>query len=372
MRQPFGIKGVTDNPRPPVVAKAKIGQKNEAGLPTKLDHIIFVEPQTGATIPAFEALGPEPKSFLAMFPPDAETSVDAAWKRWGKTGLKCRGDGETGVDRETGEARQCAGDYNKDTPEAHLCPFARRTPRMKQGKQETDDRGNLKWNAPECKPMLSMRLVVPLAGALGLVQMDTGGVASSVPTLWWQIEQLRNYSGGELAGVAVRVGIREFQGRHGTSYAWNLATPTDEELATLREQFRSVVPVKLLTPGDAALPALPALTEAVDQDLYGISDDQVVDPSEVEIVEETPCGEEPPEADPKYADPDAFGVPGEAIAAELKYKKALKASSWGPEKQQNKLAHMEANRAKACRDGNWSSYVDWVNASTEQAQKAAK
>lgn len=360
MQQPFGIKGVTDSPRPPIVARAKIGRKTEAGYPEKLDHIIFVESQTGAPIPAFEALGPEPKSFLAVFPPDAEVSVDAAWKRWGKSGLKCRGDGVTGVDRETGEERQCAGDYNKDHPEEHLCEFARPTPRMKNGKQQTDAKGNLLWNPPECKPTLSMRLVVPLAGALGLVQLDTGAAASSVPTLWWQVEQLRNYSGGQLAGVAIRVGIREFQTKHGTSYAWHLATPTDEELETLREQFRTVVPVKVLIPG-AGLPRLPELTEAVDQDVYGIPDEEAVEAEDVEVVADG--SEDVPEG-PGAGGP-APTVPDEAVAAEEHYVAALMSSGLSQAKQKDKIKLMQANRAKTAESGEWGHYVDWLNVSTE-------
>lgn len=347
MQQPFGIKGVTDSPRAPVVAKAKIGRKTEAGYPEKLDHIIFVEPVTGEPIPAFEALGPEPKSFLGMFPPDSETSVDAAWKRWGKSGLKCRGDGETGIDRETGETLQCAGDYNKDHPENHLCPFAR--PTTRKGKQQP----------PECKPMLSMRLVVPLAGALGLVQLDTGGVASSVPTLWWQIEQLRSYSGGQLAGVAIRVGIREFQTKHGTSYAWNLATPTDEELDVLRGQFAAVVPVKVLMPG-AELPRLPELTEAVDQDVYGIADEEAIEAADVELV--TDEVEEAP-AEPETS--AAPAVPDEAIAAEENYVAVLMASDLSQARQKDKVSLMQANRTKVAESGEWGRYVDWLNASAE-------
>ncbi len=167
--RPYGIKGVTDNARPPVIVKAKIGRKNDKGYPEKLDYISFVEPgEEGTPCPAFEVLGTRPQSFLGAFPSDeTETFVDAAWKRYGKSGLKCRGDGEIGVDRETGEELQCAGEYSKDNPETHLCPHARPT--------EKTVNGVLKKYPPECKPTLSMRLVVPLAGSMGLVQLDTGG-----------------------------------------------------------------------------------------------------------------------------------------------------------------------------------------------------
>ena len=59
--RPWGVKGLTDNPRAPIVAKAKIGKKAEKRLdngrtveyPTRLDYIVFVEPKTGREIPEF-------------------------------------------------------------------------------------------------------------------------------------------------------------------------------------------------------------------------------------------------------------------------------------------------------------------------------
>jgi hypothetical protein len=365
VQQPRGIKGITDNPRPPVVAKAKIGRMVEhmradgtvVQKPEKLDHIIFVEPQTGNEIEAFRALGSEPQSFLAVFPPDAESTLDAAWKRYGKLGLKCRGDGEVGIDRETGEERQCAGDYNKDHPEQHLCSFARPTVK-----------GN-KTYPPECKPTLSMRLVVPLAGALGLVQLDTGGVSSSVPTLWWQIEQLKSYAGGELGGVAVKVSIRPFTTRHGVSFAWNLSTPSEDELALLRRQFAEIVPVRVIGEGaiPRALEAAPPMEETPDADIYGEQPEEEINPSNVEVVEDPePLPEEPEPLNAEPAETPDIGVPGEVVAAELAYKQALKASVWAEAKQASKIALMEANRGKAEAEGKWSSYVDWLLASTEQ------
>ncbi len=356
--KPYGIKGVTDNPRAPVLAKAKIGRMNEKGYPEKLDHIVFVQPQTGTEIEAFRELGTRPTSFLAAFPDDdTRTFVDAAWKRYGKSGLKCRGDGDRGVDRETGEERQCAGEYNKDNPVAHLCSFAR--PTNKNGKDYP----------PECKPSVSLRLVVPLAGALGLVQLDTGGVASSVPTLWWQIDQLAQTSGGALAGVAIKVAIRPFTTAHGLSFAWNLETPSEEELQILKDQFACLAPVRVIERGVVPVKALPPMSESIDQDIYGLPE-ELVRPEEFEPLPDELVNGDPAPVDngymqPENATPD-IGVPGEVVAAELAYKAALKASSWPTAKQQSKIALMEANCAKAEAAGDWSHCVDWLTASTEQ------
>lgn len=345
-KQPFGIKGVTDSPRAPVVAMAKIGRKTEKGYPEKLDFIIFVRPRTGEPLPAFDVLGEKPTSFLGVFPPDADTHLDAAWKRWGSSGLKCRGDGVVGIDRETGEERDCAGVYNKDHPELHECEYAR--PTQKNGKTYP----------PECKPTLSMRLVVPLAGALGLVQLDTGGVESSIPTLWWQIDQLRNYAGGDLAGVVVKVEIRPFTTTHGISYAWTLATPTDEEMAVLHQQFASVVPARIIGPG-RSMPRLPAMTDIPDQDIYGIPDEAI----DVLAANET-ASLEPPSVDQA-----PHQIPGEAVAAEEAYAAAVLDSSWPQAKKDTKLALMRANREKTQASGEWSHYVGWLTSSTEVVGK---
>lgn len=354
-RKPYGIKGVTDNPRPPILAKAKIGYKTDEGYPKKLDYIIFVQPQSGEPIEAFAELGEKPTSFLAAFPHDeVESFVDAAWKRYGKSGLKCRGDGEVGIDRETGEERQCAGPYNKEDPDSHLCPFARPT------------RKNGKTYPPECKPSVSLRLVVPLAGALGLVQLDTGGVASSVPTLWWQIDQLRRTSGDQLAGVAIKVSIRPFTTQHGISYAWQLETPTDTELRRLKEQFARLAPVRVIDRGTVSVGELPPMAESIDQDVYGLPNEALnthespgtVEAAESEIPEGGCADGSPPPGDEQ---PPEVGLPGEVVEAELELVAAMKQARIPPAKRTATERLVEANRAKATELGDFDTYVDWLH-----------
>lgn len=366
--RPYGIKGVTDNARPPVIVKAKIGRKNEKGYPEKLDYISFVEPgEEGTPCQAFDVLGTRPQSFLGAFPSDeTETFVDAAWKRYGKSGLKCRGDGEIGIDRETGEELQCAGEYSKDNPETHLCPYARPT--------EKTVNGVLKRYPPECKPTLSMRLVVPLAGSMGLVQLDTGGAASSVPTLWWQLAQLRRLAGGELAGVAVKVGIRPFTTKFGTSYAWHLENPTPEELEELKTQFALIAPARVFERA-AAPKELPPMDETVEQDVYGLPDEALADERQIEppVQESEPLPEAEPLPDEPYVadDPLDIGVPGEVVQAELAYKRVLAASPIPEAKKTAAIAVMEANRAKAEADGSLEAYANWLAQITDRVPRAA-
>jgi len=79
--QPYGIEGITDDPRPTILAKAKIGQISADGLPEKLDHIVFVHPENGQEVRAFRRLGERPTSFLAVLPADDHKSfLDCAWK----------------------------------------------------------------------------------------------------------------------------------------------------------------------------------------------------------------------------------------------------------------------------------------------------
>ena len=48
-----------------------------------------------------------------------------------------------------------------------------------------------------CKPVLSLRLVVPQLPGLGVVQIDTGGAASSIPTLIAQLRLIEQMTKGE-------------------------------------------------------------------------------------------------------------------------------------------------------------------------------
>ena len=350
--RPWGVKGLTETPRAPIIAKAKIGEKGDKGQPKRLDYIIFVEPQTGRRLPEYQAVfGERPTSFAALLSADAvEDMVDVAWKRFGKKGLKCRGDGERGFDRETGEARECAGDYDFVDPGRHVCPFAR-----PNGDKQA-----------ECKPVLSMRLVVPQIPGLGVVQLDTGGVASSIPTLIAQLRMIENMTRDSegyphMAGIAVKVMIRAFPDRFGNAaYSWQLEPLQEADASVLRSNIEGLVRIE----GQVNMKALPPMDETPDADIYGITEA----PESRQI--EAPADAEPlPTEGPECLAEDAlddFSVPGEAVGAELAYREALGRSSWPEAKRTSKLALMEVNRTKASQTGDWNRYVDWINACIEQ------
>lgn len=321
-RRPWGVRGLTDSPRAPLVAKAKIGEKGDRGQPKRLDYIIFVEPQTGRRLPEYQAVfGDRPTHFKALLSGDrCEDMIDVAWKRYGAKGLKCRGDGEIGIDRDTGEEIPCAGEFG--APEGqYRCRYAN----AHDGKP------------PECKPILSMRLVVPQIPGLGVVQLDTGGVASSIPTLMWQLRMIERATDGHMAGIAIEVAIRAFTDRYGNAaYGWHLTPLSESEAADLRTSFEGLVRIEGQVPT-----ALPALEETPDADLYGL-----------------PAPEEEAE---EVAVP---GIPGDwaskVAAAENAFSAALAAARMPEAKAEQALSAMTRNRATAERGGGWNTYVTWL------------
>ena len=330
--RPWGVKGLTESPRAPIVAKAKIGEKGDRGQPKRLDYIIFVEPQTGRRLAEYQAaFGDKPTHFKALLSADRiRDMVDVAWKRYGKAGLKCRGDGERGIERETGEQRRCAGDFGSESH--YTCPFAN-----PQGTKP-----------PECKPVLSMRLVVPQIPGLGVVQLDTGGVASSIPTLMWQLQRIEDATSAHMAGIAVEVGIRAFTDRFGNAaYSWQLTPLMAADAQELRQNIEGLVRI------DGQVPkVLPALEEAPDADLYGL-------PAPGETYAEP---EEAPQDEPENGIPGEWAV--EVNAAESLYKAA--AGKLPAAKGELCLRIMEENHQSAAAKAGWAGYVDWLEAQTDK------
>ena len=349
--RPYGIKGITDRPHPSVLAKAKIGRMSAQGYPEQLDHVIFVEPETGDEVEAFRKLGDKPTSFLAVLPSDElDTFVDCAWKRYGEFGLKCRGDGERGVERKSGRERACAGPYNKDQPAAHRCRLARPT------KKSVD--GLLTEHPPECKPVLSLGLLVPLPGTVGLVQVDTGGAASSVPTLFSQLEQLHRASEGHLAGVAVKVIIRPFSGQKGICYAWALANPSAHDISCLKRDFAPLSPVRVVE--DDVLPApdeLPPLIESIDRDIYGL-------PLARKAQEKLSLAKMVPETD-IVIPPE---VASEVRAAEAALWAQVERAKLPKAKRDCTLEAVAANRQVAAREASWPAYLGWLSGKAQELE----
>lgn len=339
--KPWGIRGLTDNPRAPIVAKAKIGEKGDRGQPKRLDYIIFVEPQTGRRLQEYQAVfGDRPTSFKALLAADTITDmVDVAWKRYGKQGLKCRGDGDRGVDRETGEARQCAGDFGSDGQ--YACPFA-------------NGQNN---KAPECKPVLSMRLVVPQIPGLGVVQLDTGGVASSIPTLMWQLSMIERGTNGHMAGIAVNVGIQAFTDRFGNAaYSWILTPLQADAASELRSNIEGLVRIEGQIPK-----ALPPMDEQPDPDIYGI---EAPDSRQIGAPSETVA---PKPVEPELPEEWTSVIPG----AEALFRAALAAVSAPEAKKAAILAGMDHNRDVAAAMGTWEGYHEWLQQQAARMSKQA-
>jgi len=329
--------GITDRPRAPIIAKAKIGERGPKGEPRRLDYIIFVEPQTGRRLPEYQAIfGDRPTSFNALLPADRlEDVVDVAWKRYGKLGLKCRGDGERGLDRETGEGLACAGEYNADDPAKHKCPHAR----PKDGRP------------PECKPVLSMRLVVPRVPGLGVVQLDTGGVASSIPTLVAQLRMIEDMTRDErgephMAGIAVKVLIRAFRDRMGNAaYGWQLEPLSQAEAANLRAGIEGLVRLE----GQVNMQALPPIDELPPEpDIYGLAE-----------------GDELPALEPAETEQDLLeaaqaNVPAEVQNLEAMLCDLLTQANIPTGKHDSILSLMSTNRAKAARANSYAGYQAWL------------
>lgn len=355
---PWGVKGLTDSPRIPIVAKAKIGEKGERGEPRRLDYIVFVEPQSGRRLHEYQAVfGERPTYFDALLSGDrVEDMVDVAWKRFGRKGLKCRGDGERGYDRETGEERQCAGSYDFDDQTRHLCPYAR-----PQGEKP-----------PECKPVLSMRLVVPQIPGLGVVQLDTGAVASSIPTLIAQLRMIEAATEGHMAGIAVRVLIRAFPDRFGNAaYSWQLEPLREQEADALRHNIEGLVRIEGQIPK-----VLPPIEETPDADIYGIA--------EVAEGRQLPAsvGERPEDAEPGEcmgegtypagAEPLEVGLPGEVVEAELALRAAMRAAKVPLAKAESIQRLMETNREKASQTGTFDGYIDWLRRQVARIEPQAE
>lgn len=347
--RPCGIKGITDQPRSLVAAKAKIGRLSAGGYPEMLDHVIFVDPKTGEEVAAFRRLGDKPTAFLAVLPDDDLGSfLDYAWKRFGERGLRCRGDGERGVEKDTGRERLCAGPYLKDSPGAHLCRFAR--PKRKRAN------GLLTEHPPECKPVLSLKLLVPLGGSIGVVQLDTGGAASSVPTLFWQLEQLRRAAEGHLAGLAVKVIMRAFSGQQGTCYAWAFTQPTAHELSLLERDFAPLSPVRVMESDRLPAPGeLPPLIESIDRDIYGL-------PATRKVRDKLPRARQVSPAD--IALPPE--VAGDVQEAEAALWAEVSRARLPQAKQESTREVVAANRQVAAREGNWPAYLTWLTGKADE------
>jgi hypothetical protein len=315
------VATITD--RPTRVGKLKIGEKtlskNGKEIPSKLDYIKAVD-GAGNRIEAFHATyGDKPTEFRAVFPSnDPDEFWWEAYRRYGSgTGLACHGDGRNAIVEETGETIECP------------CQFA-------------------EGDRPSCKPVGSLSLFVYEVPALGVFQVDTGGI-NSIRNIRWFLHALQGLSGGQYQGIPFRVYVEPFQALHdgkaSTAYAWKMDLLPGMAPADVRLAAAEAVDSFLLPPGVRA-----EIDEAKPEDLYvGI-----------------PASTDSEAALEALTQPET--VPDGVAEAEEAFMTALAAADLTPGKNAAALAAANESRHKAEETGNWDGYVEWLH---RQAEKFA-
>jgi hypothetical protein len=219
---------VTDTLRPVIVGKAKIGQKvysEKAGkeIPSKLDHIRFVDHDGNQIQAVHDILGDEPKEFCCVFPSDNPNDFwwpsRRLWKGGGdgKPGmLVCHGDGREAVVKETGQVIEC----NPETCQSAI--------------------------KGDCQPTGSLIFLIPEIPSIGCFQIDTRGVGS-IRNFQYAIKVLGQVTGGRYTGFLTKISIYEFRTSRGMSWAWQadvLGTPGQVRLAAASAEPQQLLPAE--------------------------------------------------------------------------------------------------------------------------------
>jgi hypothetical protein len=316
------------------VGKLKIGELKENAqgktYPSKLDWIKAVD-GAGNRVTSFHMVyGDKPKEFMAMFHSnDPKDFFWEAYRRYGSgTGLACHGDGHCAIIEATGETIKC--------PCQHAQPTVK----------------NDKEYPPACKVTQSVLLWLYEVPELGLFQIDTSGFRSMSNLKWFITEGLPSLSGGQIAGIPIRVLIEPFQavhdGKQSLAYQWKFALAPDMKPADVRAAALSAVE-GFVIPGFAARQQI---DESKPEELYAgipahtgepIEDNEpsvAVAPGDVQVVD------------------DEIGE--RVLAAEQRLDAALKAVAMPA----NKIAALETARekkqAKAMETGDWVGYEKWL------------
>lgn len=204
------IKGVSDKRRLPRLGKIRLGVKVEgqkSKYPKAMDY--FVCPPEVQKV-----YGEKPKSLDIMFPVEDENIFfQQFYKRYSKSGLVCKGDGETAVklDRETGELQEISCDPNE-------CEW---------------------YNKKHCRMLASLQFMLPKVPGVGVYQIDTSSYHSIV-NINSTIEMVRAVC-GRIRMIPLRLELvpQEVQpeGFKKTVYVMNLVAPyTLPELLSLKKK----------------------------------------------------------------------------------------------------------------------------------------
>ena len=343
------LSGVDDiQPRAPRVGKLKIGETKETvkngrtiTYPSKLDYIIAKDGGGNRIASFHEVYGEKPTEFMAVLPSnDMRDFYWEAYRRYGSgTGLACHGDGRCAIVEATGETIECP------------CPYSEPTIR--------DD----KEYPPACKVVASLSLWLYEVPELGIFQIDTGGYRSVSNIKWFLTVGLPALSGGQLAGIPIRVYVEPFQAMHdgkaSVAYQWKLGLAHNMKPADVRVAAQKAVEGFCL-PEDIG-PRL--IDEAKPEDLYA---GEVVGDGTGE-----PLPALPEECYPPEAEPIVPGYPPEVIAAEMELDKAMHDANLPPAKVKSTQTAMKMHRDEASETGNWSGYCDWLLTATERAKAVA-
>lgn len=141
---------LTRTVRLPILAKIKIGEKNEKGYPTSLDHFIAYKGESGSNtaVTKFNDILGSPKEITIFFGQDEDICLTHKLCRYKADREVC-----SSIDDEIDKA------FDKEQNKEVSCPCHHFNPGT--GEKQT------------CFEQLSMRFFIPKAEAVGLWQFDT-------------------------------------------------------------------------------------------------------------------------------------------------------------------------------------------------------
>jgi hypothetical protein len=167
------IYGISDFKRLPRLGKIKLGKKDESRKGAPVQTRYFVCPEEIQKI-----YGPEPTELDIMFPlNDTEIVFPQYMKLYGKTGLKCKGDGRNAMAMVGGVLKE-----KTCTPGAKEC----------QG----------------CKPIGTLNVLLPKVPGFGVWQIWTSSW-NSIVNLNSSIDMIRAMTGGRIAFIKLKLELQE-------------------------------------------------------------------------------------------------------------------------------------------------------------------
>lgn len=260
----MAIKGLSEIRRLPRAGKIRLGEKRlsqKTGNPYPAAVDYFVWPEEYAEALA-ELFGEKAREIDIMFPTDDPEQICPQYlKRYGTSGLLCRGDGIVAecVDQETGEWVEI-----ECNPEE--CPHFNATEESKKS----------------CRQVMNLRFVIPQLISEGVWQLDTSSY-NSIIAVNSAIDYIRGLVGRvSMIPLRLRVVPREVQpdGKKMVVYVLDLRLGAQLGLRELQELARA---------GDQPLLALPSLDDHVPpDDLFPMEAAAYEEPAEEEAVEVAP------------------------------------------------------------------------------------